>query len=82
MKGKSNLWIFGYGSLVWKPDFAFKMSKIGFIKGYKRRFWHGDTFYRGDEEKVGCVATLVCICFDDFSRIFIHFSVNHVFFFH
>ncbi|XP_056282710.1 glutathione-specific gamma-glutamylcyclotransferase 1-like [Pseudoliparis swirei] len=59
MKGKSNLWIFGYGSLVWKPDFAFKMSKIGFIKGYKRRFWHGDTFYRGDEEKPARVATLV-----------------------
>lgn len=52
IKEKSNLWIFGYGSLVWKPDFAYKKSKIGYIKGYKRRFWHGDDFYRGDKQKV------------------------------
>lgn len=52
MKERSSLWIFGYGSLVWKPDFAYKRSKIGYIKGYKRRFWQGDDFYRGDKEKV------------------------------
>lgn len=52
MRDKSSLWIFGYGSLVWKPDFVYKSSKIGHIKGYKRRFWHGDDFYRGDKEKV------------------------------
>lgn len=52
LREKSSLWIFGYGSLVWKPDFAFKGRKIGYINGYKRRFWHGDDFYRGDKEKV------------------------------
>ncbi|XP_061599168.1 glutathione-specific gamma-glutamylcyclotransferase 1-like [Cololabis saira] len=56
---KSTLWIFGYGSLVWKPGFAFKKSKIGYIKGFKRRFWHGDDFHRGDKEKPGRVVTLV-----------------------
>ncbi|XP_029316716.1 glutathione-specific gamma-glutamylcyclotransferase 1-like [Cottoperca gobio] len=59
IKEKSNMWIFGYGSLVWKPNFAYKRSKVGFIKGYERRFWHGDTFYRGDKENPGRVATLV-----------------------
>ncbi|XP_074517178.1 glutathione-specific gamma-glutamylcyclotransferase 1-like [Sebastes fasciatus] len=59
IKEKSNLWIFGYGSLVWKPDFEYKRSKVGFIKGYKRRFWHGDNFYRGDKKKPARVATLV-----------------------
>ncbi|XP_029981906.1 glutathione-specific gamma-glutamylcyclotransferase 1-like [Sphaeramia orbicularis] len=59
IKEKSSLWIFGYGSLVWKPDFAYRRSKIGYIKGYKRRFWHGDDFHRGDKEKPGRVATLV-----------------------
>lgn len=49
---KSSLWIFGYGSLVWKPDFKYKRSKVGYIKGYKRRFWHGDNFHRGDDEMV------------------------------
>lgn len=52
LKEKSSMWIFGYGSLVWKPDFAYKKSIIGHIRGYKRRFWHGDDFYRGDKEKV------------------------------
>uniref|UniRef100_A0A667YJ84 Gamma-glutamylcyclotransferase n=1 Tax=Myripristis murdjan TaxID=586833 RepID=A0A667YJ84_9TELE len=56
---RSSIWIFGYGSLVWKPDFKYKRSKIGYIKGYKRRFWHGDDFYRGDKEKPGRVVTLV-----------------------
>ncbi|XP_068436633.1 glutathione-specific gamma-glutamylcyclotransferase 1-like [Clinocottus analis] len=59
LKEKSNLWIFGYGSLVWKPNFAYKRSTVGFIKGYKRLFWHGDTFYRGNKEKPARVATLV-----------------------
>ncbi|CAL8300098.1 unnamed protein product [Boreogadus saida] len=59
IKEKGNIWIFGYGSLVWKPDFKYKRSQIGFIEGYKRRFWHGDDFYRGDKEKPGRVVTLV-----------------------
>lgn len=52
LKEKSSLWIFGYGSLVWKPDFDYIKRRIGYIKGYKRRFWHGDDFYRGDKENV------------------------------
>ncbi|KAK7150299.1 hypothetical protein R3I93_011524 [Phoxinus phoxinus] len=56
---KSSVWIFGYGSLVWKPDFKYKRSKIGYIKGYKRRFWHGDNFHRGDDEMPGRVVTLI-----------------------
>ncbi|CAK6962588.1 glutathione-specific gamma-glutamylcyclotransferase 1 [Scomber scombrus] len=50
ISAKSSLWIFGYGSLVWKPDFKYKRSKVGFISGYKRRFWHGDNFHRGNDE--------------------------------
>lgn len=49
---KETLWIFGYGSLVWKPGFTYKNSKVGHITGYKRRFWHGDEFHRGDKVKV------------------------------
>lgn len=49
---KTSLWIFGYGSLVWKPDFKFKRSTVGYVKGYKRRFWHGDNFHRGNDKLV------------------------------
>ncbi|XP_061097414.1 glutathione-specific gamma-glutamylcyclotransferase 1-like [Conger conger] len=56
---KTSLWIFGYGSLVWKPDFKFKRSKVGYIQGYMRRFWHGDNFHRGNDEMPGRVVTLV-----------------------
>ncbi|XP_057678960.1 glutathione-specific gamma-glutamylcyclotransferase 1 [Corythoichthys intestinalis] len=55
----SSLWIFGYGSLVWKPDFKYKRSKVGFIRGYKRRFWHGDNFHRGSDELPARVVTLI-----------------------
>uniref|UniRef100_A0A8C6V2G4 Gamma-glutamylcyclotransferase n=1 Tax=Neogobius melanostomus TaxID=47308 RepID=A0A8C6V2G4_9GOBI len=59
LAGKSSLWIFGYGSLVWKPDFKYKRSKVGYIGGYKRRFWHGDNFHRGNDERPGRVVTLI-----------------------
>ncbi|XP_068801983.1 glutathione-specific gamma-glutamylcyclotransferase 1 isoform X2 [Struthio camelus] len=59
---KAPLWIFGYGSLVWRPGFEFTSRKVGFIRGYSRRFWQGDTFHRGSA-KTACtwgVAYEVC----------------------
>jgi cation transport protein ChaC len=53
------MWIFAYGSLIFRPSFSHLERRRAFLPDYMRRFWQGSPDHRGVPEAPGRVATLV-----------------------
>lgn len=55
---RGDLWVFGYGSLMWSPGFPFRERSVGLLRGYHRALCILSVRYRGTHRRPGLVMGL------------------------
>src|SRR3978361_1455145 len=54
----TDVWVFGYGSLMWNPAFAYAERRVGVIRGWHRRFCLWLEMGRGSPDNPGLMLAL------------------------
>lgn len=54
----ADLWVFGYGSLMWRPELAFVEQRIGELGGWQRSFCLWQWRFRGTRQRPGLMLAL------------------------
>lgn len=52
------MWVFGYGSLLWNPGFAFEQKQVATLTGWHRSFCMRSIHHRGTDTHPGLVLAL------------------------
>ncbi len=58
LSSDGQLYVFGYGSLIWRPGFAHDQAHPALLRGFHRRFCLWSRLYRGTPEAPGLVLGL------------------------